>query len=117
MADRTTTTQVSPTVHVVEGPPVGWGVLTDAPPEPGVPFTLVDAGYPGYAGPLHDPIARLGLSLGNLVAVLVTHAHVDHVGALPSILEARPDVSVLTSLTGRRRPWCRRAWCSPATPS
>lgn len=102
MADTTTITAVSPTLHLVQGPAVGWVVLTDTPAGPGVPFTLVDTGYPGYAGLLHGSIAQLGLSLHDLVAVLVTHAHVDHVGGLPSILEVRPEVPVLTSVTEAR---------------
>lgn len=90
------TTGVGPLVHVLSGPAVNAVVLTDVAPAPGVPFTLVDSGYPGYADAVRDAVTRLGLSWDDLAAVLVTHAHIDHVGALPALLAGHADVPVVT---------------------
>lgn len=91
-------TPIGPTVHHVAGPAAGWGVLTDGPPGPRVPFTLVDAGYPGYADRVRVSIERIGLDPAYLAAVVVTHGHVDHVGAIPALLgDLDHAVPVLTS--------------------
>lgn len=95
-AHPSTTTTVTPTLHVIAGPAVNAAVLTDVPPAPGVPFTLVDSGYPGYAALVREAVGGLGLAWGDLAAVLVTHAHVDHVGALPALLEGLGPVPVRT---------------------
>jgi glyoxylase-like metal-dependent hydrolase (beta-lactamase superfamily II) len=42
--------------------------------------TLVDAGYPRYAGQLDAAASALGLRISDVAAVIVTHHHVDHVG-------------------------------------
>ncbi len=41
---------------------------------------LVDAGYPGDAGLITSALEGLGRSLADVSAVLLTHAHVDHLG-------------------------------------
>ena len=41
---------------------------------------LVDAGYPRYANRLEVALSELGLGIGAIQAVFVTHHHVDHVG-------------------------------------
>ena len=48
--------------------------------EEGARVTIVDAGLPGYRPQLDRALARMGRSLGDVAAVLLTHAHVDHVG-------------------------------------
>jgi len=42
--------------------------------------TIVDAGLPGYYGELPAELAAMGRSLADVRAVLLTHAHSDHVG-------------------------------------
>ncbi|MDQ2757789.1 MAG: MBL fold metallo-hydrolase [Actinomycetota bacterium] len=96
MGVAVTTTEVTPTLHLLAGPAVNAVVLTDVPPARGVPFTLVDSGYPGYAPALHEAVTGLGLVWADLAAVLVTHAHIDHVGALPALLADLTGVPVLT---------------------
>jgi len=80
--------EVTPRVYAVHGTAVNWAVVKD-----GDDLTLVDAGYPGDVGDVRASLAAVG---GTLRAVLVTHAHVDHIGGLPELL-ATYDVPVLAS--------------------
>jgi len=70
--------------------------------------TVVDAGLPGYRPQLDRALARMGRSLGDVAAVLLTHAHVDHVGiAEPLRQETGVAVHVHTgdeSLARTRKP-------------
>jgi glyoxylase-like metal-dependent hydrolase (beta-lactamase superfamily II) len=47
----------------------------------GTEAILIDAGYPAYWTQVPAVAHELGLSLNGLLAVIVTHHHVDHVGA------------------------------------
>jgi glyoxylase-like metal-dependent hydrolase (beta-lactamase superfamily II) len=47
--------------------------------------TLVDAGFPQFAGRLRDDLASLGLTVSDIDRVLVTHYDLDHVGGLPGL--------------------------------
>lgn len=44
---------------------------------------LVDAGYPGQQALVAASIDRIGAAPADVVAVLITHAHLDHIGAVP----------------------------------
>lgn len=89
-------------VWLARGRDVNWSLLVD-----GTDVTLIDAGYPGYADAVRESLDRIGRSWNDVAGVLVTHAHVDHVGGLPTLLIAR-DVPVyaagaeLPNLLGRR---------------
>ncbi|KRC65263.1 hypothetical protein ASE12_11115 [Aeromicrobium sp. Root236] len=103
-----TVTEVADGVHFVQGKAVNWTILTE-----GDAFTLVDGGYPGDLDAVLSSIERVGRTLDQLAAVLVTHAHVDHIGSLPRLLDGR-DVPVLTSETEARH--ARRDFLEQATP-
>ncbi|WP_432510058.1 MBL fold metallo-hydrolase [Kineococcus sp. SYSU DK001] len=59
-------------------------------------LTLVDGGYPADAADVLGSLTRLGARPGDVEAVLVTHAHTDHVGGLGALLAAAPGLPVLT---------------------
>ncbi|WP_116244478.1 MBL fold metallo-hydrolase [Nocardiopsis sp. FIRDI 009] len=65
-------------VYFVGGAHVNWVIL-----EEGDDLTLIDAGYPGDADAVEGSIRHIGHRPEDVRAVLVTHAHVDHIGSLP----------------------------------
>ncbi len=75
------TTQVNDSVHVVTGTNVNWAIVTE-----GDAVTLVDAGYPNDAGAVLESIAAVGRRPQDVVAVLLTHAHLDHMGGIPRLV-------------------------------
>ncbi|TLS45263.1 MBL fold metallo-hydrolase [Streptomyces montanus] len=68
--------QVADGVHLVHGSNTNWVILTD-----GDAVTLVDTGYPGDREKLLASLSTLGHSPEAVTAVLITHAHNDHLGS------------------------------------
>lgn len=73
-------TRVADDVHVALGTNVNWAIVTE-----GRDVTLVDAGYPVDAGAVVASVEALGRRVSDVVAVLVTHAHLDHIGGIPRV--------------------------------
>jgi glyoxylase-like metal-dependent hydrolase (beta-lactamase superfamily II) len=69
--------QVAENVFVFEGTYVNWAIIAD-----GTDLTLVDTGWHGDIQLLERSIRLLGRRAKDVRAVLLTHAHADHVGAL-----------------------------------
>ena len=67
--------EVADDVFFARGADVNWVLLRD-----GRELTLVDTGYPGYLDDVLRSIGELGSEPKDVAAVLITHAHVDHVG-------------------------------------
>ncbi len=67
---------VTDTVHLARGEAVNWLLVTD---ERGV--MLIDAGYPGDCGDVLSSLRQLGYDAGDVRAILLTHAHIDHLGS------------------------------------
>lgn len=82
--------QVTDTVHLVTGTNVNWALVVD-----GDAVTVVDAGYPNDGAALLASLAAIGRRPQDVQAVLLTHAHLDHMGGIPTLL-AQHDVPVLT---------------------
>ncbi|GAA1953125.1 MBL fold metallo-hydrolase [Kitasatospora viridis] len=63
-------------VYAVAGSNTNWVIVKD-----GDSCTLIDTGYPGDHDALLASLAAVGLGPEAVAAVLVTHAHNDHIGA------------------------------------
>ena len=57
-------------------------------------FTLIDTNMGGQAQAIMQEAGKLGLPIAR---ILLTHAHVDHVGSLDALHGALPDVPVMIS--------------------
>lgn len=57
-------------------------------------FTLIDTTVSGHAQPIIQAAQKLGLPI---VRILLTHAHIDHVGSLDALHAALPDAQVIIS--------------------
>lgn len=63
-------------VHFVQTDLVNWTLVAD-----GDGVILIDAGYPGSRTDVVGSLQHLGFGVGQLRAILLTHAHVDHFGS------------------------------------
>ncbi|MFI7497997.1 MBL fold metallo-hydrolase [Streptomyces sp. NPDC049687] len=68
--------QVADGIHLVHGSNTNWVILTE-----GDAVTLIDTGYPGDRQQVLDSLAAVGSSPEAVAAVLITHAHIDHLGS------------------------------------
>lgn len=71
------TVQVSENVFLASGTTVNWVLLRD-----GSDLTLIDGGYPGDLAAVEESILFAGGRPQDVRAILITHAHVDHLGAV-----------------------------------
>jgi glyoxylase-like metal-dependent hydrolase (beta-lactamase superfamily II) len=74
MRDRVS--EVADGVFRVRGTEVNWYLVRE-----GDGVTLVDAGYPGEVADVEESVRAIGSRPEDVRAVLLTHAHVDHMGA------------------------------------
>lgn len=68
-------TAITEHVHFVQTDLVNWTLVTD-----GDRVMLIDAGFPGQRQDVIGSVNQLGYSIDDIVAVLLTHAHIDHFG-------------------------------------
>ncbi len=68
--------QVTDTVYLAQGHAVNWTLVAD-----GAGVMLIDAGYPGDREDVLSSLAKLGYGVADVRAILLTHAHIDHLGS------------------------------------
>ena len=71
----TLTRDVAPGIHRVEDNYTNWYLVED-----GDRLTVVDAGIPSSWGSLEKALRDLGRSTADIAALILTHAHFDHIG-------------------------------------
>jgi glyoxylase-like metal-dependent hydrolase (beta-lactamase superfamily II) len=69
-------TAVTDQVHLARTSLVNWTLVSD---DSGV--MLIDAGFPGQRDDVLTSLRDLGFGPGDVRAILLTHAHIDHMGA------------------------------------
>ncbi len=106
-------TQVAPGVHRLGNALVNCYLIED-----GNRMTLVDGGLPGFRPQLDAYLRSRGRSVSDIDAVILTHAHSDHVGMVEAVRERRAGHGLRAR--GRRAhgphrqgPPARRLACSP----
>jgi glyoxylase-like metal-dependent hydrolase (beta-lactamase superfamily II) len=62
-------------VHFAQTDLVNWTLVTD-----GNRVMLIDAGFPGQREDVIGSVRQLGFTVEDIAAVLLTHAHIDHLG-------------------------------------
>ena len=67
--------RIAPGVHRI-----GTGLVNSYLLEESSEITIVDAGAPGYWNDLPNELAAMGRTFGDIRALVLTHAHIDHVG-------------------------------------
>jgi glyoxylase-like metal-dependent hydrolase (beta-lactamase superfamily II) len=77
--------QVADGVHAAVSRLVNWLILVD-----GTDVTLIDTGYPGDADDVVASLHAVGRRPEDVRAVLITHAHVDHIGSAAAYGERAP---------------------------
>jgi glyoxylase-like metal-dependent hydrolase (beta-lactamase superfamily II) len=89
-------------VHRIEDAYTNWYLV-----EQDGRLTIVDAGVPSSWESLHDALRRLGRSAGDVEALVLTHAHFDHVGFAE---KARTELRVPVYVHENDAPLCRHPW-------
>lgn len=74
--------EIASDVFLVGGTDVNWVLLRE-----GRDLTLIDSGYPGDRGRLEASIEEIGRRPEDVRAVLLTHAHIDHLGGAAHFAE------------------------------
>jgi glyoxylase-like metal-dependent hydrolase (beta-lactamase superfamily II) len=69
-------TAITPHVHFAQTDLVNWTLVTD-----GDGVMLIDAGFPGNREDVLDSLHQLDFGVNDLRAILLTHAHIDHLGS------------------------------------
>jgi len=67
--------EILPSIHHFNTDPFNWYVLKE-----GGRLTLVDAGFPGHYPVFLEGLRSIGSDLKDVEAIILTHAHADHMG-------------------------------------
>jgi glyoxylase-like metal-dependent hydrolase (beta-lactamase superfamily II) len=101
-------TEVAPGVHRLGSERVNWYLVEDEGR-----VTVVDAGLSGYSDQLEPALAEMGRGLGDVAALVLTHAHSDHTGVAGQLRERGVPVFLHEGdhelLRTGKEPWKREA--------
>jgi len=75
--------EIAPGVYGLGSEMINWYLV-----EEGGKLSAVDAGLPGFARDLEAGLASLGLKVGDVEAVVLTHSDADHTGIAPRLQAA-----------------------------
>ncbi|MGY1617434.1 MBL fold metallo-hydrolase [Geodermatophilus sp. SYSU D00691] len=101
-------TRVTGEITMVTGTNVNWALVVE-----GDAVTLVDAGYPNDAASVVRSLAAIGRNPQDVAAIVLTHAHLDHMGGIPA-LARRSGAPVHTGAEEARH--ARREYLQQITP-
>lgn len=71
-----TLSAITDSVHFAQTDLVNWTLVTD-----GSGVVIIDAGFPGQRDDVLGSVRQLGFDVDDIHAILLTHAHVDHLGS------------------------------------
>jgi glyoxylase-like metal-dependent hydrolase (beta-lactamase superfamily II) len=100
--------EVAAQVFCVTGTEVNWVLVRE-----GADITLIDAGYPGDIAKVETSLRSIGSRPEDVRAILLTHAHIDHIGAV-NHFHTRYGTPVYTSATETAH--ARREYLEQAAP-
>ena len=89
--------EVAPDIYRLGNELFNWYLIRD-----GRRLTLVDGGLPGYWDQLRSCLSELGATVGEIDAVLITHAHLDHVGLVRRVQREAGAIVYLHPADARR---------------
>ena len=89
--------EVAPGVHRLGNELFNWYLIRE-----GRRFTLVDGGLPAYWEQLQSALSSLGGTVEDIDAVLITHAHLDHVGLVRRVQKSSAATIYLHPADARR---------------
>ena len=92
----------APGIHRVEDAYTNWYIVED-----GDRLTIVDAGVPTSWGSLMSALSELGRTTDDIAALVLTHAHFDHVGFAE---RARSELGVPVYVHENDAPLTRHPW-------
>jgi glyoxylase-like metal-dependent hydrolase (beta-lactamase superfamily II) len=95
-------TNVAPGIHRIEDSYTNWYLVED-----GDRLTVVDTGVPRSWHSFHDALRRLGRTPDDVEAVVLTHAHFDHLGFAE---KARSELGVPVYVHENDVPLTRHPW-------
>ncbi|SHG81664.1 MBL fold metallo-hydrolase [Streptoalloteichus hindustanus] len=101
--------EVAKNVFCVRGTDVNWLLVRE-----GRDLTLIDSGWLGDVPALERSIRAIGCRPGDVCAVLLTHAHLDHVGGLNHLRER---YGVPVHMDPREVPHARREYLEQVRPA
>lgn len=56
--------------------------------------TLIDTGMPGQFSQLEEQLHQCGVAVSEIARIVITHAHIDHIGNIDSVIKVNPDVEI-----------------------